>query len=200
MLIFVAGLALFIGAHLIPTMPATRDSLRERFGAGGYQALFSAASLAGLVILVLGWWQLGQLSSWNPMVWYPPVWTRHVALLLMLPALILIVAAYVPSRIRTGIKHPMLTAMKLWALAHLLAVGHLAGMLLAGSILAYAVYDRISLKRRPAGSGLGPLGVRTGGIAGDLTAIVIGTALYALLLVWGHRFLFGVAPLPSLSM
>lgn len=200
MLTLMAGLALFIGAHLIPTVPKTRAALQQRFGDGGYKALFSLGSLAGLVVLVLGWRQLGQPTAWNPQIWYPPVWTRHIALLLMLPALILFVAAYVPSRMRTGIKHPMLTAMKLWALAHLLANGNLAAMVLFGSILAYAVYDRISIKRRPAGSGLGPLGTRTGGITGDLTAIVIGTGLYALLLVWGHRWLFGVAPLPSISM
>ena len=198
MLTLVSGLALFIAAHVIPTMPDVRAGLRQRFGNTGYQVLFSVASLVGLAVLVLGWRQLAQ-SGGNPQIWYPPVWTRHIALLLMLPAMVLLVAAYVPSRIRSRLKHPMLTAVKVWALAHLLANGDLAGMIVFGSILAYAVYDRISLKRRPAGSGLGPLGAKTGGVSGDILAVVLGVALYAVLVLGGHYYLFGVAPLPKFS-
>ena len=90
-------------------------------------------------------------------------------MLLMLPALVLLVAAYVPSRIRTAVRHPMLASVKLWAFAHLLTNGDLASVLLFGSFLAYGVYDRISVRHRVA---LGPLGTASGGMAQDAIAIV----------------------------
>lgn len=198
MLTLIAGLALFIGAHLVPTMPNVRSGLEGRFGRVGYMIGFSLVSLLGLVVLVLGWRQLAQ-SGANPQIWIPPVWTRHIALVLMLPALILLVAAYIPSRIRTAVRHPMLTAVKIWSLSHLLARGDLASMLLFGSFLAYAVYDRISLKRRPPGSSLGPLGKRTGTLGSDIAVVAIGTLAWLALLLGGHYLIFGVAPLPKLS-
>jgi uncharacterized membrane protein len=101
----------------------------------------------------------------------------------------MLAAAYIPSRIRDILKHPMLTAIKAWALAHLIANGDGASLLLFGGFLAYAVYDRISVKRRAA---LGPLGDREGTLAGDVAAIAIGVAVFALMLLWGHQALIGV--------
>ncbi len=192
MLILVLGIAVFIGVHLVPTEPEMRAGLIARFGETTYKAVFGVLSLAGLALIVLGYHKLQLMPGKNPVIWSPPVWTRHIALALMLPAMILLVAAYVPSRIRTAMKHPMLVAVKLWALAHLLANGDLGGMVLFASLLAYAVYDRISVKKRGA---LGPLGAAKGGLGGDLAVVVIGTALYAVLLLWGHAWLFGKAPL-----
>ena len=111
----------------------------------------------------------------------------------MIPAMILLVAAYVPSRIRSAIAHPMLTALMLWACAHLLANGDLASAVLFGSFLAYAVYDRISVLNRPSP---GPLGAAKGGAVQDALALVLGLGLYALMLVWGHAKLIGVPLLP----
>ncbi len=99
----------------------------------------------------------------NPEIYTPPIWLRHITLLLMWPSMILLVAAKVPSRIRTMAKHPMLVGIKLWAFAHLLANGDLASLILFGSFLAWAVVDRISVKRRAA---LGPLGTRRAGSRG----------------------------------
>src|SRR5262249_55655523 len=110
-----------------------------------------------------------------------------------IPALILLVAAYIPSRIRTAIRHPMLIAVMLWAFAHLLTNGDLAAVLLFGSFLAYSVYDVLSASQRVA---LGPLGGARGSAIGDVAAIAAGLALYALLVVWGHRMLTGVPLLP----
>ena len=114
-------------------------------------------------------------------------------MLLMVPALILLVAAYVPSRIRSATGHPMLIAIMLWALGHLLANGELASLLLFGSFLAYAVYDWISVGQRHA---RGPLGEAKGGLPGDVAAVASGLMLYALLLFWGHQKLTGVPLLP----
>jgi uncharacterized membrane protein len=183
------GLALFMLLHLTPTVPSVRTSLRARLGSSGYTATFALLSLVGLALIVIGYGEARTLGRANPQLWVPPQWTKHIALTLMLPAMILLVAAYVPSRIRTLTKHPMLAAVKLWALAHLLVRGDLASVLLFGSFLAYGIYDRISVERRAA---LGPLGTRTGTMNGDLIVLALGLAAYAFMLLWGHGALIGV--------
>ncbi len=109
-------------------------------------------------------------------VWSPPGWTRWVAIVLMLPAFIFLVAAYVPGQIKARLKHPFLVAIKTWALAHLIANGDLASIILFGSFLAYAVYDRITLKRRQA-TGLVTVAA-SGPPRNDLIAVVLGAVLY----------------------
>lgn len=192
MLTMVVGLALFLGVHLLPTQTDLRSGLVRRFGLNGYKAAFSLLSAAGFALIVLGWYKLQLHPGKNPHIWSPPTGMRHLALTLMLPALILLASTYIPSRIRTAAKHPMLAAVKLWTLAHLLANGDLAGIVLFGSFLAWAVFDRISLKSRSAP---GPLGDAKGGLGGDIAAVVVGTLLYAFLLLGGHYWLVGKVPL-----
>jgi uncharacterized membrane protein len=193
MWLLLVGLGLFFVAHLVPTRPDLRARLVARFGAGRYSGLFSVVSLVALAMIVWGYGRMQGLARGNPQVWDPPAWSKHVTMLLMVPALILLVAAYVPSRIRNATGHPMLIAIMLWALGHLLANGDLASLLLFGSFLAYAVYDRISVGQRHA---LGPLGEAKGSLPGDVAAIAGGLVLYALLLFWGHQKLTGVPLLP----
>src|SRR5262249_16411362 len=176
-----------------PTLPQLRSRLVGAIGAGAYSGLFALISLLALVLIVLGYGHMQGLGRGNPQLWEPRSWLRHVTMLLMVPALILLVAAYVPSRIRTHVRHPMLAAVMLWAFGHLLVNGDLASVLLFGSFLAYAVYDRISAGRRAA---LGPLGTAKGGAVADVAAIAGGLALYALLLLWGHQQLTGIALSP----
>jgi uncharacterized membrane protein len=185
----VGGLALFFAVHLIPTRPQLRERLVARAGSGPYKGLFALASLVALVLIVIGYGHLRDLGPGNPQLWAPPSWTRHLAMLIMLPALVLLVAAYIPSRIRAAVGHPMLVAVTLWAFAHLLANGDLASVLLFGSFLVYGLYDMRSAMQRAA---LGPLGRASARGAGDVAAIAAGLALYALLLFWGHQMLTGV--------
>ena len=184
MTLLILGLIVFIGIHLIPTVPALRNRLAAQVGEGTYKGLFSLASVASLVLLVYGFSQ----RDFVP-VWTPPTGMKHLVMTLMLPAFILMVAAYVPSRIRTYVRHPFLLAVKLWAFAHLLANGDLAGILLFGSFLAYAVYDLISVKRRGA---LGPIGDKAGNLSGDIAAVIAGVAIYAVTLVYAHEWLIGI--------
>lgn len=193
MLLLIVGLLVFFAAHLAPTQSALRASLVERFGEGPYKIAFAVLSAIGLALIVLGWSKLALHPGKNPVLWDPPLWTRHVAIALMLPAFVLLLAAYIPSRIRDAVRHPMLTAVKIWAFAHLLANGDLASLLLFGSFLAYAVFDRISVKKRGA---LGPLGSRAGTLQGDLVAVGAGVAAYLAFLFWGHDLLIGASPLP----
>lgn len=191
MTLLIIGLVLFLGIHMVPMAQGLRRSLQSATSPTLYQVLFGLVSAAGLVLIVMGYGQMQGQGRLNPEIYTPPIWLRHITLLLMWPAMILLVAAYVPSRIRTAVKHPMLASIKLWAFSHLLANGDLASLLLFGSFLAWAVVDRISVKKRAA---LGPLGSKTGGFSGDLIAVVGGTAVYVVLLLWAHKWLIGVAP------
>lgn len=198
MVLMIAGLVVFFAIHLLPTQVEVRRGVVERFGEGGYKGFFSIVSAVGLALIIFGYGKMqGEIGSKNPVIWYPPVWTRHIALLLMVPSLILLAAAYIPSNIKRIVGHPMLAAIKLWALAHLLANGDLASIILFGSFLGYAVFDRISVKRREAAAGGPP--VRPGGVTGDVIAVVVGLVVYAALIFFAHDWLFGVAPLPALS-
>jgi uncharacterized membrane protein len=158
-------------------------------GEAGYKAAFSLLSLASLALLIYGFATAPVVQLWSP-----PAWTRWLAIVLMLPAFIFLVAAYVPGRIRERLKHPFLVAVKTWALAHLLANGDLASVILFGSFLAYAVYDRITLKHRRPSSMVGVEGPERP--QNDVTAVVVGTVLYAVFLVWLHPLLIGTAVLP----
>jgi uncharacterized membrane protein len=156
-------------------------------GTNGWRGIYSLISGAGFVLILYGF----HLARRVPVVLYiPPPWMRHVTFLLMLPVFPLILAAYLPGRIKTAMKHPMLAAVKFWAFAHLLSNGLLADVLLFGAFLAWAICDRISLKRRP------PQAIRTvpQGRFNDLIAVIAGLALYAVFVLWAHLRLFG-APL-----
>jgi uncharacterized membrane protein len=189
MLLLVLGLALFIATHLVPAAPATRRLLRDRMGPSAYLLVFSILSLVSLIMIGQGYGETRTLGRANPQLWVPPAFMKHMSMALMLPAFVLLAAAYVPSRIRTAAKHPMLAAIKLWALAHLLVRGDLASVLLFGSMLAYGVLDRISVKTRGA---LGPLGAAPGTVRGDVLAVVLGSFAYGLFVIWGHGVAIGV--------
>jgi uncharacterized membrane protein len=189
MTLLIVGLVLFLGVHSVGILaPAWRDRTAARLGAIPWQGLYSLASLAGFVLIVWGYGLVRQ----DPTVLYaPPTWTRHLALLLMVPVFPLLLATYLPGRIQATVKHPMLAAVKLWALAHLLANGNLADLVLFGAFLAWAVADRISLKRRTPP----PVQGAPAGKANDWVALIAGLVLYAAFLGGLHTWLIGVSPL-----
>jgi uncharacterized membrane protein len=187
LLIMIAGLALFIGAHVLTTLRDARAAAIARLGEGGYKIVYSLVSLAGIALAAWGF-GLYRATGWIN-VWHPPVALRHLALALMLPAVILVVASYIRGRIYTTLKHPMLAGVKLWAVLHLLSNGDLGSIILFGSILAWAVYDRISLKRR-ADPGAPPIPVD--GLRNDVIAVVIGAVVYAALTYVFHPLVIGV--------
>lgn len=185
--LLILGLVLFLGVHTLTTQRATRAALIGKFGRGGYMGLYSLASFAGLALIVWGY-SVYRATGWVD-VWSPPVAFRHVTLLLMLPAVILVVASYIRGRIYTTLKHPMLAGIKLWAAAHLLANGDLGSIVLFGSFLAWAVYDRISLKHR-ADAGAPPIPV--GGPGNDVIAVAVGVVVYVALAFAFHPLVIGV--------
>ena len=192
MLVLVAGLVLFLGIHSVSIVaPRWRLSMIERLGAGPWKGIYAIVSAVGLVVLVIGY----GMARREPVALYaPPAGLRHLALLLMLQAFPLFIASYLPGRISRATRHPQLLSVKLWATAHLLANGTLADVVLFGAFLAWAVVDRISVKRRPA--------VEEHKVPGapqsrynDAIAVVAGLAAYVVFLFWAHRLLIGVSPL-----
>ncbi|MBU6461399.1 MAG: NnrU family protein [Bradyrhizobium sp.] len=185
--IMILGLVLFLGIHALTTRRELRARLIASVGEGGYKVGYALVSLAGLVLIAKGFADYraaGQIEIWQP----PPAF-KYITEALMLPAVILVVASYIRGRIYTTLKHPMLAGVKLWAAAHLIANGDLGSIILFGSFLGWAVFDRISLKRRTDG-GAPPIPV--GGVSNDAIAILMGILIYLALALVFHPVVIGV--------
>ena len=188
MAILIAGLIVFLGIHTFTTLREKRQAAINKLGEGGYKIMFSVISLIGLALIVYGFGQYR--ASGYTQIWDPPRFLRHLVMLLMWMSFIMLVAAYTPiGKIKTTLKHPMLVAVKTWALAHLLVNGDLGSIILFTAFLAWAVYDRISVKRRTAGE---PVQTVNGIQMGDGLAIAIGTVAFGAM-IWAHPKLIGVS-------
>jgi uncharacterized membrane protein len=191
--VMILGLVLFLGVHTFTTRREARAGLITALGEGGYKAGYALASLAGLVLIVWGFAHYradGMIDVWERFCSPKAlVALKHITDALMLPAVIMVVAAYMRGRIYIALKHPMLAGVKLWAAAHLLANGDLGGIILFGSFLGWAVFDRISLKHRTDAGGP-PIPV--GGLSNDLIAVAVGIVAYLALAFAFHPVVIGV--------
>ncbi len=185
--ILVVGLVVFLGAHGFVTCRTQRAAVIARIGEGPYKGLIALLSLVGIVLIGYGFVAY-RTTGWID-VWYPPRWTYYITQLLMWPASIFVVAAYIRGDIWRQLKHPMLVGVKTWAVAHLISNGDLGSIVLFGSFLAWAVYDRITLKRR---SDPGAPPIPADGRRRDLIAIAVGTLLYLALGFVFHPIVVGV--------
>jgi uncharacterized membrane protein len=190
----ILGLVIFFGGHIVTRMGDTRARLIAKFGLNTYRGLYSLVAVLGLALIVHGF-GVYRAAGMIP-VWTPPRWMPHLVTLLMLFSMILLAAAYLPGRIKARAKHPMLAAVKIWALAHLLANGDLGSILLFGSFLAWAVVTRIMLKRAGGGELIPGAGATIGPVRNDILAVLIGAALTIAFITGLHKFLIGVAILP----
>lgn len=189
MLLLILGLLCFLVPHSINIFaPAWRETVIATRGEGAWLWPYTGISAVGLVAIIFGY---GMARQDPTLLYIPPTGLKHLALGLMLPVFPLLLASYLPGRIKAAVKHPMLLATILWALAHLSANGTLADVLLFGSLLVWAVSDWISLEKRPAKA------QRTLPRApfNDVLAIIGGVAIYAALIGGLHLFLFGVSPI-----
>ncbi len=184
--VLVLGLVIFFAAHSVSIVNEPwRNRIAARIGEWPWKGLYALVSLIGLVLIVRGY----AAARLDPVLLYwPPTWLRHLAAVLMVPVFPLLLAAYLPGRIQRAARHPMLVAVKLWALAHLFANGMAADVLLFGAFLAWAVADRISLKRRTPR----PVPHAPASAVNDAIAVVGGLALYFAFAFWLHPRLIGV--------
>ena len=186
MFVLILGIVVFLGAHTFTTMRAARGRAIATMGEGPYKIAYSVVSLAGFALIVWGF-HLYRASGLIAL-WYPPIWTRHLTISLMWFAFVALACMNpAPGRIRGWLRHPMLAAIKIWALAHLLANGDLGGLVLFGSLLAWAVYDRIAVKRR------GDTGARrlSHFTRADAVNLAVGTLAYGAM-IFLHPILIGV--------
>ena len=193
MIILLIGLAVFFGLHIFSAVRSREPGkdIKERLGYGPYMGLYSLVSIASFVLIVYGF----GAARGSGVLYTPPTGLAHINLVLTIPALILLVASQIPAgHIKKVTKHPMLLAVKLWALGHLLANGELNSVLLFGSFLAYAVFDRIMVKRR-GDNGPGPDAALNPMM--DVVSIVVGLGVWAAIALWLHPILFGVYALPQ---
>jgi uncharacterized membrane protein len=183
----ILGLVLFLGGHVFVTMRDRRAALVGKLGEWPYKGLFSLVAIVGIVLIGYGfaWYRdTGPITIWSP-----PAWTQQIVVVLMWPASILVAAAYIPGNIKRVLKHPMLVGVKTWAVAHLCANGDLGGIILFGSVLLWAGFDRMTLKRR---SDPGAPAIPAGGVTNDIVAIVVGTLLYLALGFVFHPLVVGL--------
>ena len=186
MSIMVAGLIIFFVVHAISIVNEPwRNQMAGKLGEWPWKGLYSVISIIGFVLIVQGYDMARDDST---VIYLPALWLTHLAMLLLVPVFPLLMATYLPGRISGLAKHPMLLATLLWAFVHLLVNGRLTDILLFGSFLIWAVLDLNSMRRRTQRSLPGAPDNKYN----DLIALVVGLALYGLLVVWLHGVLTGV--------
>jgi uncharacterized membrane protein len=186
----ILGLLIFLGSHSVRIFAEPwRGARVAAMGLNAWKGVYSIVSIAGFVLIV---WGYGVARGAPVIVYSPPVWTKHVAALLTIPAFILLAAAYVPgTRIKRAVGHPMVAGVKAWAFAHLLANGTLADVVLFGSFLVWAIADYIAARRRDRAAGTVYV---VGPITRDVAAVVVGLIAWAAFAFWLHMLLIGVRP------
>lgn len=191
MIFLLLGLVLFLGVHSVRIGAAPwRAAQIARVGEGKWKGVFSLVSLVGFFLVV---WGYGQARLDPLVLWSPPMWTRHVAAPLTFAAFVLIAAAYVPgTRIKATIGHPMVAGVTVWALAHLIANGMLADVVLFGGFLMWAIALFAISRRRDREAGTV---YPAGALSRDALAAVIGGTAWIVFALWLHLRLIGVRPL-----
>lgn len=187
MWVLILGLIVFFAIHSVRMVAGDFRATQLDANPRRWKGIYSLLSAVGLGLIIWGWVLFRPEA---PQMFEPPTWGRHLAMLLVWIAFVVLAAAEMPAgRIKYWVKHPMLLGVMLWALAHLLANGDLASLLLFGSFLIYALVNRVAVIGRgdPA-----PAILRS---RSDLIALIAGTVLYGIVVVWLHGWLFGVSPM-----
>ncbi len=186
----ILGIVIFLGVHSVRIVAdGWRTKQLEKMGEMVYKGLYSVLSIIGFALII---WGFGVARETPQLLWTLPVGMRHAASLFTLLAFVLLAAAYVPGNLfKARLHHPMVLAVKSWALAHLLSTGNLAHVILFGAFLGWAVLDFIAARRRErvAGTHYGPASAGRTGIT-----VAVGLAAWAGFAFWGHGLLIGIRP------
>ena len=181
MKVLIAGLVIFFGIHLLPTLSSTRTRLVEKYGENRYKVFYSLVAAVGLVVIVIGMAYRDFVHVWNP-----PAWGRYVTIVAMFASVLFLVAGDVSCNIKRFLRHPMLTGVALWACAHLFANGDLVSLLLFGSFGIFALFDMWSANRRGAEKG-----TRVYPVSKDLMVVGIAIVVYGVL-IYVHPYIIGL--------
>jgi len=187
--LLVLGIALFVLGHIVPRFAGIREGLVARWGQRTYRGLHSVLSLLSLGLIVYGY-AAYRAAGYIPL-WEVPRFFNHMAILLLWPAMILLAAAWLPGTISAKAKHPLLVAVKLWALVHLIINGDLGSLILFASLLAMAVVTRIRIRKSGAGEHV-PGALQPASPRNDILAVAIGTGIALAMIMGLHRYLIGV--------
>ena len=190
MALLIVGLVIFLGVHSVRIVADDwRTAQIAKRGPKAWKGIYAVLSLIGFVLIVYGYGLARQVPA---VVYAPPAWLRHLGTVLTIPAFILLAAAYVPgTRIKRAVGHPMVLGVKVWAVAHLLANGAVADLVLFGSIFVWAVVNYAAARRRDRAAGTV---YAVGPVSRDVRAVVIGLVVWAVFAFWLHGVLIGPQP------
>ncbi len=190
MMLLLAGLLLFIGGHCANLIaPPWRNAMVSRLGLLPWKGLYSMVAIGGFILLVIGYGEAHMNPTW---LWTPPLWTRHLAALITLPAFILLFASQIPgNRLQVKLGHPMYLGIKLWAFAHLIANGGLHDLVLFSAFLIWAIAGFAISRRRDRIAGVQKV---YKGAVRDVLTLVVGTGAWVAFALWLHGMLIGVKP------
>jgi len=194
----ILGLVLFLGAHSVRILAdGWRDQTIAAYGEKAFKGVYTLVAILGFYLLVVGYGEarLQPLALWNP-----PIFTKHISMLLMLLSSILLIAAYIPrNHFKMRLKHPMVLSVKVWALSHLLANGNLADLVLFGSFLIWAVLNFRSARARDRAQVQNSDANEEAPLKPNLLATLIalfgGMGLWAVITFVLHAKVVGVAPM-----
>jgi uncharacterized membrane protein len=191
MAILVLGLVIFLGLHSTRIISESgREKAIARLGEGPWKGIYSLLSAIGLVLIV---WGFAEARYAAPLLWTPLPGARHLTILMMLISMLLL-AGYIfrQSHIAVAVHHPMVWSVAVFGLAHLIANGSAADVVVFGAFFIWALADLMSSYARDRENAVVYPEPNWGATIG---AIVLGLALWAVLAFWLHYWLFGVAPL-----
>jgi len=186
----IPGLIIFLGVHSVRIFAESwRMRTIARVGENKWKGVYSLISIGGFALLV---WGYGQARLESVVLYDPPLFTRHIAGLLMLVSFVLVAAAKVPgNHIKAAVGHPMVAGVKVWALAHLLSNGRLADVILFGAFLAWTIADFIAARRRDRAAGtVYPAGIELR----TVMTVIAGVLVWAVFVSGLHLWLIGVPP------
>ena len=191
MTLMILGLVIFIGVHSVRIVADDwRTATIARVGEKKWKLFYTVASLAGIVLIVIGYGMAR--SAGSPELYAPPTWTRHLAILLVAIAFIFLAAggkAAPANRIRAAVGHPQVVGVKVWSFAHLLANGRVVDVVLFGTFLAWAIALYAASRRRDRAQGV----TRDPGTMKSTVIITVGgLVVFAIFAVWLHPWLIGV--------
>tara|TARA_R110001606_G_scaffold22991_8_gene77814 strand:+ start:1467 stop:2048 length:582 start_codon:yes stop_codon:yes gene_type:complete len=192
MLILVMGLVIFFFVHSVRLVaPNWREKSMAMHGEMRWKMRFGMITLIAVGLIVMGYSQARLEPVW---LWFPPVWTRHLAGLLVLVALFFVGSALVPNTtMKKKVGYPMIIAIKIWAFAHLISNGSLADVILFGSFLVWSIVSFAVYRRRDRKAGV--IRDQEAGVQFDLAAFTFAMVTWFAIAFYLHQAIIGVSPL-----